>query len=54
VGDRDEALDGARILAEAAAGADLSCALTVRPGAGHEMPEPPGEALAGELSALLG
>ena len=52
VGDCDEALDGARLLAEAA-GAALSCALTVRPGAGHEMPEAPGEPLVAELAALL-
>jgi predicted esterase len=54
VGDRDEALDGARVLAAAAATAGLSWPLTVRPGAGHEMPEPPGEPLAGELAAILG
>ena len=53
VGDRDVALDGAHALAQAAAGAGLSWALTVRPGAGHELPEPPGELLAGELAALL-
>ena len=53
VGDRDVALEGAQALAQAAAAAGLSCALTVRPGAGHEMPEPPGELLAGELVALL-
>ena len=54
VGDRDEALSGAHALAEAGARAGLSWALTVRPGAGHEMPEPPGELVADELAALLG
>ena len=54
MGDRDEALSGAHALAEAGARAGLSWALTVRPGAGHEMPEPPGELVADELAALLG
>ena len=53
VGDRDGALEDAHELAAAATAAGLRCVLTVTPGAGHEMPEPPGEPLAGELAALF-
>jgi predicted esterase len=54
VGDEDEALAGAHALAEVADACGLKCALTVRPRAGHEMPEPPGRLLVGELTELLG
>ena len=53
VGDRDDALAGAGALSDAAVGAGLACSLTIRPGAGHEMPEPPGRLLVDELIALL-
>jgi len=53
VGDRDDALAGAGALSGAAVGAGLACSLTIRPGAGHEMPEPPGRLLVDELIALL-
>jgi acetyl esterase/lipase len=53
VGDRDGALEDAHELAAAATAAGLHCVLTVTPGAVHEMPEPPGEPLAGELAALF-
>jgi predicted esterase len=53
VGGADAALESARGLAAAAAGAGLSCPLTVLPGAGHQMPDPASGLLLAEIEALL-
>jgi predicted esterase len=53
IGAADEALEGARDLATAAAAAGMDCPLTVLPGAGHRMPDPGSGLLLAEVEALL-